>query len=851
MFNVELPGSSIEVIDELNQTLYDTSQFGTTESILIIGTAFDGPVGKEIAIYEPDQAAYIFGGTYDHKTRRSASLVAYIEDAFSAGNRTIYAMRAGGKEISKNYYLREGVPLYLKVSGLFPSNKYKNMSMLYMNNKVVIYKTAEKATIEEKRQGVIESSDSMIAFTMDLANTYNITKDSRLVDMIELINKYTKNNVYKLSLVDENGVEVTQSELAQTISVGALMEGLYTIGRVNKESALPNTVTKVSVPATKPYKGFNGHVLIDIESNTDFEAPYPYKPQSATEAIFDTLKQPGGLDGLCNPDQIDYEEVNMTPFELYQKLGSGYAQTARIEEKNGKHFVKPTPSDSPSYTVEIADGIYSIAANLKADNRIMVAEYADTRIMGKLPSKEAFMQANIQAIPVLFTDGDTQAPALTASYKLEDQVIENFKFVSKSVEALSGIAKSEIVGASFETGIKTLDKLDTIAEGKLAIVSFGKTLWVAKKAVDTVLVVPIEDIENEKEFAITLKRVTAKPEGAGTVHYEIGLEILSAAFEDTQIFQWAEAFNVSALSQIFKFTYSPEKANALAVPNTGIVTPNKVLAVNENLFIPYTTNDNFARQLAQHVTYTSLKSYQTHGGIGISPIIDFSIRAVAEKCARILELELNLYVKNGAGRSVLDKDNMPYHIGKDISIPTWQHYITTRDGYNLLASGVASYFGLASTLADDVSTTNQPVKITPTYLFSETQKVALNKKGYLTLDSKNNGYYVTDGVTLALNNSQFSRYATNRTIKLVNGAIREATEPFIGKKNDLANRNSMYTAIKSKLDKLLGHYLERYEFKLVYNKNASRLGEINIDYDIDITNEIRNVKNRVTAKSNM
>lgn len=845
MFNIELPGSSIEVIDEFNQTTYDTSQFGTTESLLIIGTAFDGPVGKEVVVYTPEHANYIFGGAYDYKTRRSASLVAHVQDAYNAGARTIYAMRIGGKEISKIYNLREEKPIYLKVSGLFPSNKYKNMAMLYLGGKIVIFKTADKATIEEKRQGVIESSESIVAVTIDLQDTYGITQNTRLVDMIEFVNKFQKNNVFKLSLVNENGVDITQSELGQTVSVGALMEGLYTIGRKNKEESAPVTSVQATIPTTEPYANFNGNILISVEENTDFEKPYPFYPQSIAEPFFDVLKRNGGLDTLCDPDKIDYEETNLTPFEIYKRLGSGFAQTARVVQRSGKYFVQPTPQKDAGYTVEIADGIYSVAANLKADNRIMVAGYADTKITGKLPSLEDFTQANIQKMPVMFTSTDKVKPAITATYALDNTEVHTYQFDIVAEDFVPVTLQS--IKGKLNPSVISLSEVSTLTVGKAAIVESDHLLWIAEKNETDITITPIAEIDVVKEYQITLSQESVGEQKVT----KFTIKVLPEILEETMVSEWVDMLKTSVLGHIFNFEYDNEKASLLGAAGEGAPVANKILEVNEKLYIPYTTNDNFVRQLAQHVTYTSLKTYQTHGGIGVAPIIDTSLRAVAEKATKLAGLDFNLYVKNGVGRSVLDKDNLPYHIGKDVSVTAWQHYVTTSDGYNYLTSGVASYFGKASVLSNDVSTTNQSVPVTPSYVFSETQKVALNKKGFVTLDNKNAGYYVTDGVTQAPIYSQFSRYATNRTIKLVNAAIREATEPFIGKKNDLNNRNSMYTAIKSSLDKLVGHYLERYEFSLNYNQYAARLGEINIDYDIDIVDEIRNVKNRVTAKSNM
>ena len=101
-YELTLPGVITNIENDYNSS-YDNSAFGTTQSVTIIGTAFDGPVGIPTPISVPEQAKYIFGDSYDSKTRREASLVAEIYDAWDKGCRTIYAVRLSGKEIYKDY----------------------------------------------------------------------------------------------------------------------------------------------------------------------------------------------------------------------------------------------------------------------------------------------------------------------------------------------------------------------------------------------------------------------------------------------------------------------------------------------------------------------------------------------------------------------------------------------------------------------------------------------------------------------------------------------------------------------------------------------------------------------------
>ena len=106
MFDNELilPGVITEIINDYTAG-YDTSEFGSTDAVTIIGTAFNGPVGIPVPVYSPEYAKYMFGEAFDSVTRREATLVPEIIDAWNRGCRTIYAVRMSGKDIYKDYEL--------------------------------------------------------------------------------------------------------------------------------------------------------------------------------------------------------------------------------------------------------------------------------------------------------------------------------------------------------------------------------------------------------------------------------------------------------------------------------------------------------------------------------------------------------------------------------------------------------------------------------------------------------------------------------------------------------------------------------------------------------------------------
>ena len=198
---------------------------------------------------------------------------------------------------------------------------------------------------------------------------------------------------------------------------------------------------------------------------------------------------------------------------------------------------------------------------------------------------------------------------------------------------------------------------------------------------------------------------------------------------------------------------------------------------------------------------------------------------------------------------MLDKDNMPYPIGRCLSVVFMQYGVTTGNGYTFVSNGAAGYAGMVSTLDAGRSSTNQPISL-PSLSFelSQYQLGRLAANGIVVCKNSTKGTAIADGVTQAPVDSPFVRLSTTKTVNIVDKILRNAIEPFIGLQDNLANRNSLQTSVKSELNKLLDTLLRAYDFNITSDSSSQSLGVIYIDYVIVPNNEIREVRNRVTVK---
>lgn len=963
-----LPGVITEIISDYASG-YDTSLFNTTDSVVIIGTAFSGPVGKLVETYSPEHARYMFGDSYDPETKREATLVSSIQDAWNAGCRTIYAVRVSGENIYKDYNLAVDTNLKLRLSGIFPSNANKDISMLLniaeQNLYVNIYKPAARATISEKNQGLVEKKDSILTNTINLTNM-GLSLSSNLTELIDAVNSYSFNNVLLLTIVDENGNDVTLSSTeAKGLKIRDLFSGLYTIGR-DRTLGIPNTIVKVNV-------GNDGDIVKALKFNSDVSAPYPIYAETKAElsaylkrpmtSMFDFVTVPDAIDEVFEKDSKDYEQVDLTDFELYKKLGSGYAINAQVVEgKNGKYRVKEVEDSNANKKTEIKDGIYSMLENSNVKYRVLAGIPADAKIKDKLPRKEAFEEVVSQevlafdgALKVETIVGEGKAPKkfelefIADRVELPEDVSEKLvadiaKVVSvlnpedlgKKVAYKEGalflgdneglnqlfIVRDEKLEPLHADAVNAIDGNYVIAGGQLYVCQNNSFVPAAKEALQleaeqeyaymTAMLengsfviakitqstasveTPVEEgdalageakvgeavvgkSKARKAKAVAVPVVTAEIIGTVSQIFSGKDEVILTSIVDTyganKVLVSSPDFDILTLEEVvemlnedadFAKLFKVEVAKAEdaqeimdEIINRGddrkvVFESDRQVVMNVNKYIPYRTDDNFARHLAQHCMYTSLKTAPTHGFIGTKILLDTSLTSVANRVTELanLGLEATLVGKKSNGADMLDRNNMPYPIGRKVSVTFGQYIVTTDDGYSFVSNMAAGYAGMVSQLPLTQSSTNQPISIpTPMFELTNYQLGVLNKAGYVTTKkSYSNEWVITDGITMASSDSPFKRLSATRIADGIDELLRTVSEPFLGKINNLMNQNSLRSAIKSELEKIKGTLIEDYEFRIITDKASNVLGVLNIEYAIVPLYEIRQIRNQITVK---
>jgi hypothetical protein len=1018
-----LPGVITEIVNDYIAG-YDTSEFGTTDAVTIVGTAFNGPVGVPVPVFSPEYAKYMYGEAFDSATRREASLIPEIYDAWDRGCRTIYAVRLSGKDMYKDYELALESNLMLRVSGQFPCNENKECYMLYKVQQgsvgagtIRLYKPATRTTVQEKLQGVVNNVNSILVTEFNL-EANGITKGTRLIDLINKINSLNANNVITLSIVNKDGVVMTEADKeVQMLNVGDLFPGIYTLGR-DKVGEGIDPKTNIEIVRTKtsaPYSNFKDAVWRKLVINTDVKQPYPLCSddfndfKSSLKSIvadsdFDFLKKIGLIDRLAVKDDIDYEEVDLDPFDIYCRLGKGFVKTAKIQKKvKGDRVsfkVVQPDEDDKNRVVGLNDGIYSVLENHKSDYIVLAGISAETVINNNLPRKEEFKVVNPGSISLIdmnagdvvlranckvdaknfnrIVDYDLSVRNVDSSELIQkilnhDLILNNLspqKFLRVPVIAESELAKEfdDVPADTIALAINTTDPNVGINQGQLVrfnakrkmfdvidfdllgigakgdanyvspklLVQIRQSLKVFKQSetdgvyvldenptqeelpdgsftsynfivatagtyanvyfvpvgdvddgIENTLLLALRDIDNaiqkdvdgciltckldadsitplislkdladgallEEEFTICcMEQDIPKLPAEGISENETFVGIYSneitfcsqeemigiinnlSFIKDKFVFELANSVN--ALEELPDYLYGSNFNRA------------EEFIYDEDMYIPYTTNDNFARHLAQHCLYTQLKTYPTHGVIGCSKLAGINLSTIAQRIDDICNFEFDLYAKKENGNYMLDSDNEPYPLGRCISITFMQYTVGTGTSYNYVSNGAAGYAGMVSALPIERSSTNQPINVGDiSFELSNYQLGRLNTKGIVCCkNTTTNGVVVVDGITQAPRTSAYRRLSTSKTINAVDRVLRTAIEPYIGLVDSLSTRNSLNTAIKSALNSLVDVIINDFKFKISTDASGGNLGVIRIDYVIVPLNEIREVRNRV------
>ncbi len=485
--------------------------------------------------------------------------------------------------------------------------------------------------MKEKIQGLVQNESEMLISDIKLSG-YGITKDSRLVDVIDIVNGVETNNVIRLSIVDENGADVTtSSKEAQSLCLGVMFPGVYLIGRnsVASDVTVKTDIDYVLSANKKPHSNYQEAVWTELIVNSDVNSGYPLfaKASNDLSALLpvaadingDWLKPVGVIDKVAVKNKIDYEEVELDEFDLYQRLGSGYAQTAHIvalkgsmdDEIRGYKVAVPDSTD-----VNRVVGINEIVSVEEGIKQAEILASIDTSIKAKRVIAENKAVLALSEVNLVSSEGKVVAnekaqklklnvrAAAEASKYAEGTIIVEYNENTYAVK----VVKNGQLEAYNEDGIYLIEK-----DSALVLIE-SVSSSVSKKEVKegTSFIATNGSIANVYTVGAS-NEITPVSVLGQLANEELDEDYTLCYVEDLQTGLTVKVFSTEA--QWMTYGELVEKLNEDAIfskyfsasaltPDTevgekaeGIGEDKGVVYYDTTMYIPYTTSDNFALQI--------------------------------------------------------------------------------------------------------------------------------------------------------------------------------------------------------------------------------------------------------------
>lgn len=898
--NSSLPTSTVEVVLQGNLG-YDTSEFGSTDSILIIGSAKKGPVGVPIKVYDVNYAKDVFGS--ESGLPYTKPLLAEISSAYDNGARTIYALRLNGQDLTREFRTkRDGVSI--EMSGMYPNNENKKVGMIISDDytEITIFKPSDRATLTEKSNG-LKGFDNIVK-TIHLSN-YGLSGESSVNSVLEQLKTLPENNVIRTSikLDDEN----------ETVKFNDLHAGLYLLG-IKKLNTSKSYLPLFNVSIDEDMRKVNElirHIGVDenLPINGTFEEISDAFNTRQFANKFDFVEYVSLTSTLFVENSFDCSESKMTSYELYSKLG-GYSNTCMpllVDSSDISKGVRIV--DDPETVITNASGIYPELENFKVSTRVLTVN-GNTKISGKKPNAESFKISNsisqeiasglLKVNSIVSQDErikknfkiDFESSSLSIDtddiYKQEVKMVQVFDTLpSKYVDKYDKTIIYAVKGTDYDTD-KTSVELYTIVNDKFVKVALdtisGSILFSQLLNIENTLVLVEKNSDTDFSLVVLndLSKIDSKEKvfcgdciysaaADGAMSLLCGIDILledtndniyvavekgysptvKILFGDSSVTQVSDALEIINANQYIKSIFEFELLDATKenefIDDTSLISSTVFgdsfeISYDLSKRVGYKTSDSFARQFGQHGVRSTLSTSPTHCVIGFSVPRENSLKQISDNFVSVTDQDYDMVAKNVIGETLI-LNNSPYDVGKSTSFTLISHEVKV-DGTSFTLNGASAYGGLISYIDLVDTTTMKKLNVDYNYLYSASQSQTAKDSGFVTIKSNNSGEIViTDGVTKSPNLS-YKRLSNVRAINYVERVIKEATEVYIGKKPTDAVIASVITSVDSKLNSLTGRLLKNYKFDV----NKTEDNELPIDYEITLYGEIVKIRNRIVVK---
>lgn len=846
-----LPGHLVEFKDGGMQ-LRDTAVSGSSKSLLIIGTAIDGPVNEPVAI-DAENVQKLFGNDInDNGIPNGATLTKYARQAYKAGFNDIRCMRVTGSSASASIETNSNTSVELvenkttfnangnqehtvtlDMSGV-PSGKYgvikkEDITVTHpiigstistrfnIPNEVIVEANQVPARGDITVDYKIQVVDPATQLTKD-ADDVQSTERTSTPGTWDMTAKFDIADVYFYNLdgltpgsatEDNHAVPVTPNIVAVTTTTG---ETLYASIVLNEATTGTVVITSATLNGTEITVSFEETGTADEIAAKAYSVEYvAYTTIESSTVISQT--------SLYAPQEVvlDADKVPATGEEVYLYDSTGTNVVSKLSDANGVIAYDATANkfvvDLSKVPNVIPIGYINTGAMLNIVYAYEVTTVTTENITFRsMYGGEVYNEASVTVDIITNDNGDMGRLITLTKPESKKYSASEAPLTFKSFDYPTfGALREAIANHSLNNVFEAVTDFEDAPTSEIPVGSAG-SLSVAF-AGGTNGVNPTND---EMFVALSGKRDTE------------GYLIERGAY------QVLENYNVD-------YIYV-----------AGVYGDSKVS--------PSISKNSFHYELALLCAVLTYRTKMVHGFIDMKPNTNTTLVGIQNYVEKLLAYDNTHYMKDSNGDVIYDENNNPMDIGWYTSAIVGPEPICTSPTLgNYYGSPAIAYAALNANLKAQSAPTNKalPGCTGMRYKFSNKQLNELTANRFVTFKLKNEGVataskipYVVDGCTCGASTSDYARLTTVKVVTRCVDEVREVADPFIGEPNTVEQRNALAALISKRLTYLKEQgVIQYFEFEISATVEQVLIGECSIALTLVAPQELRKITTVVALRA--
>lgn len=793
-----LPGHLVEFKDGGLQ-LTSNTEVATGKSLLILGTAFDGPINEPVQI-DSTTVSQLFGSEVnEYGYPNGATLTKYAKQAFKNGFSDVRCMRVTG------------------------SQAYVEIPKVITETSVQVDGTPVTGVI----QGNAAATELVLTNTPIIGSSLKITTGPNGTGTTIVAGSYTE---YEGTFDVSPGVISKNSPIYASYQYKQIentpREDIINVTDIAVLTA--NTVTLFDVDAGENiYK-----TPKDILGNyTDTTGRFPL-----TDGFKATLE-----DGTVLVEGVDYT-INGNILTWLE--GGSIVDGSVISTE---YYVYTVATASDTLSLNDSDQVITLPKTPVTGSVVLTINNS------VVDASEYTVNGNTVALTAgNFTIND----AFVITYKYEEVLVSSESMTVRSIYGGSAykdasIVITEITNEAGEVGRKftfTKPESKRYSDSDLPFyfTSFEcPTLGILKQALSNY------NLNNVFE-------IVTDDEEIATADFPVFSGTLSQGGDDGVVVTNNQMFEaLSGKRDAAGYLVEQGAYQILENYNVDYIYPAGVYADSKQTVNP---NSSFHYELALLCAVLTYRTKMTHGFIDVKPNSNTTLVGIQKHVDNLLKYNNLHYMKDAEGNDLVDKEGNKMDLGWYTSVVAGPDPVIVSNTLGTYyGSAAIAYAALNASIKPESAPTNKalPGVKGMKYKFSNKQMNELVGNRMVVFKLKNEGTatasstpYVVDGCTSGAPNSDYARFSTVKVVTDVVDQIREVADPFIGEPNTVEQRNALSALISKRLSYLMeqGEILH-YEFEINATIQQVVLGECSIALTLVCPMELRKITTVVALRA--